>query len=196
MGQEVITTYLEMNDPEKFSPKEGYREKMMLKQIANDRFVNFMLFAGVGLPWRWFSRAHWSPSDWEEYFLSHRVETFLAFSGNVLAGYFELEIQDGGDVEIKFIGLLPDHLEKGFGGYLISHAADRAWSAGAKRVWLHTCSNDHPNALNGYLKRGFRIYDQVNRMEETPAVEELLDAVRGYFSGYLGRGGWRVKSEE
>jgi len=49
-------------------------------------------------------------------------------------------------------------LDKGLGGGLLSAAVEKAWEMETKRVWVHTCSLDHPYALNNYQARGFQIY--------------------------------------
>ena len=61
------------------------------------------------------------------------------------AGYFELEEQPPSTVELVFLGLLPDFIGQGLGGWLLTQALERAWSvSGTERVWLHTCSLDGP----------------------------------------------------
>jgi len=72
------------------------------------------------------------------------------------AGYFELRQHENGSVEIAYFGLLPDFIGRGWGKYLLNRAVESAWLLGANRVWLHTCTLDHPAALPNYLKRGFR----------------------------------------
>ena len=71
------------------------------------------------------------------------------------AGYFEIEKRPEGDVEIKNFGLLPAFIGQGLGGRLLT--VERAWAWGATRVWLHTCTHDHPHALHNYVARGFRV---------------------------------------
>jgi GNAT superfamily N-acetyltransferase len=73
------------------------------------------------------------------------------------AGYFEIEKRPEGEVEIKNIGLLPAFIGQGLGGHLLTVAVERAWAWGATRVWLHTCTHDHPHALRNYVARGFRV---------------------------------------
>ena len=80
------------------------------------------------------------------------------------AGYFELRRDDEADVEIAYFGLLHQFLGRGLGAHLLTEAVERAWAIGATRVWLHTCSLDHPAALPNYVKRGFTAY----RTEEYP----------------------------
>ena len=73
------------------------------------------------------------------------------------AGYFELNTQDK-DVELAYFGLLPPFVGKGLGGGLLSTAIENAWGTETNRVWVHTSSLDHPNALKNYQARGFQIY--------------------------------------
>jgi GNAT superfamily N-acetyltransferase len=72
------------------------------------------------------------------------------------AGYFELREHDDRSVEIAYFGLLPDFIGRGWGKYLLTRAAEAAWQLKPSRIWLHTCTLDHPAALPNYLKRGFR----------------------------------------
>jgi GNAT superfamily N-acetyltransferase len=72
------------------------------------------------------------------------------------AGYFELERHRDGSVEISYFGLLPEYRGRGLGKYMLTEAVQAAWALGATRVWLHTCTLDHPGALGNYLGRGFR----------------------------------------
>ena len=63
------------------------------------------------------------------------------------------------DVEIAYFGLAPRFIGKGFGGYLLSHAIKSAWAwEGTRRVWVHTCTLDHPTALQNYKARGLEVY--------------------------------------
>lgn len=185
MEQKVITIFLEITSREKFIPKQGFAEKMDIRQVNNDPFINHMFFLAVGLPWAWYSRLLWTPRDWDEHFLHKEVFTCLAFSGKSLVGYFELEKTDEKAMEIKFIGLLPQYTGKGLGGFLVSHAVNCAFESGAQRVWLHTCSNDHPKALVSYKKRGFEVYKEIIKEEKVPEDNESIRSVQQFFSAYL-----------
>lgn len=185
MKQKVITTFLEITSLEQFIPKQGFAEKMEIRLVNNDPFINHMFFLAVGLPWEWYSRVSWKPRDWKEHFLKKEVYTYLAFSGKSLAGYFELVKSDNSAMEIKYIGLLPQYTGKGLGGYLISHAVENAFRSGAERVWLHTCNNDHPQAIRSYKKRGFAIFNETEEDEDLPDREFFLDEIRAYFESYL-----------
>jgi GNAT superfamily N-acetyltransferase len=73
------------------------------------------------------------------------------------AGYFELAPHDDGSTEIAYFGLLPEFIGRGWGKWLLSEAVRAAWTTMPPRVWLHTCTLDHPAALPNYLKRGFQV---------------------------------------
>jgi GNAT superfamily N-acetyltransferase len=99
----------------------------------------------------------------------------------VPAGYFELEAQppsppsplpqgEGGiDVEIAYFGLLPQFVGCGLGSHLLTCAIECGWKMGARRVWVHTCTLDHPQALANYQARGMRLYKEETKVEELTA---------------------------
>lgn len=89
-------------------------------------------------------------------------------AAGVPAGYCEMEAQPGGDMEIVYFGLLSRFIGQGLGGHLLTAAVERAWELGSRRVWLHTCTLDHPTALAHYQARGFRIYRQETKSKELP----------------------------
>ena len=76
-----------------------------------------------------------------------------------MAGWYELRrVPEDGSVEIAYFGLMPGAIGRGLGKALLGCAVRDAWAMGATRVWLHTCTLDHPHALPNYLARGFRVY--------------------------------------
>jgi ribosomal protein S18 acetylase RimI-like enzyme len=184
MKEKVKTTYLELRREDRFVPSEGYLEETEVKEIGNDFYLSFVLFAGVGIPWRWYSRFKWSVSQWEDYFSGRQVKTFIVFGGNKLIGYYELEMTST-DVEIKFLGLFPCHIGSGFGGMLLSRAVDSAREQNASTIWLHTCSNDSKSALSNYIARGFRICREEENFEEVPEKEEILKGIASFYAQYI-----------
>jgi GNAT superfamily N-acetyltransferase len=62
-------------------------------------------------------------------------------------------------VEIVYFGLLPSMIGKGLGSAMLTLVVQEAWRIeDTQRIWLHTCSEDHPHALANYEKRGFRLF--------------------------------------
>jgi GNAT superfamily N-acetyltransferase len=98
----------------------------------------------------------------------------VAYVKGTPAGYFELEAQTRGDVELAYFGVLPQFIGRGIGGLLLSEAVKRAWEIGATRVWVHTYTLDAPTALANYQARGFRIYKEETNEVDVPEVSSSL----------------------
>lgn len=184
MIQRVTTYYHEMNSIQEFKPKAGYLDKLSIRKISGNVFQQWMLFFGVGLPWKWYSRLNWSFEEWKTFFENPNVSTFIAFSQEKMVGYFELVNREG-NVEINFLGLFPDCIGEGFGGELLSHAVETAWKTGALKVLLHTCTSDHPSALNNYLARGFSIINQSVDTEDIPEKEDFDKKMKLFIENYI-----------
>ena len=127
--------------------------------------LNRFLYEYVGGDWRWTDRLVWPAQQWQEYAAHDNLRTFVAGRQGSLAGPYELQQQAGGSVEIRIFGLTPEFVGRGYGGPLLDSAVANAFAWDARRVWVHTCSYDHPNALNNYLKSGFKVF----KIEEKPA---------------------------
>jgi GNAT superfamily N-acetyltransferase len=130
--------------------------------------LNRFLYTAVGAPWWWYTRLPWDYSRWLTYVDRPELETWVAYVSGTPAGYFELERQEGSNVEIAYFGLMPQFIAKGLGGALLSAAVSRAWEMGAARVWVHTCTLDHPQALRNYQARGFKVFRTEDNVEELP----------------------------
>jgi GNAT superfamily N-acetyltransferase len=130
--------------------------------------LNRFFYTAIGGDWYWLERLAWSYQVWLDYVQRPEFQTWVVSMAGVPAGYFELEKQAGGDVEIVYFGLLPQFTEAGLGGWALSEAARCAWKMGANRVWVHTCDLDHPRALANYLARGFTVFKTEVKEEELP----------------------------
>jgi len=155
---EVTTYYLEMSSPFQLQADDNPRGLVVteckLKQFEYNRF----LYALVGSQWAWTDKLSWTDLQWKAYAESDSLRTWVAYFEGTPAGYFELQMQDAEAVEICYFGLSVRFIGKGFGGYLLSEAIRHGWEWGASRVWVHTCTLDHPSALRNYKARGMRLY--------------------------------------
>ncbi len=153
---EVTRTYLEMRSPAELRggrvpvPPDTRLEPVAWVPASLWRY----LYREVGGPYYWLDRRDWTDEQIREY-LSQPITLWLLTSGNAPAGYFELKQNDDDSIEIAYFGLLPDFVGKGLGKYLLVRAIEEAWALAPGRVWLHTCTLDHPAALPNYLERGF-----------------------------------------
>lgn len=157
--QEVTTYYLEMKSAsslkEKKTPTGLQIYECEIKQFQFNRF----LYQLVGEDWQWIDRLSWSDERWKTYAENSNLRTWVAYHKGAPAGYYELQQQNGGDLEIAYFGLAPRFIGQGFGGYLLSQAIKSAWKwKGTQRVWVHTCTLDHPGALQNYKARGMEVY--------------------------------------
>lgn len=165
----VTTTHLEMADRGQLRPARSATVPFDLVRVEIPcPQLNRFLYTAVGARWTWYSRLPWSRARWLAYLDRPEVETWVAYVSGTPAGYFELERQDEGSMEIAFFGLLPSFIGKGLGGHLLPAAATRARVMGAKRVWLHTSDLDHPRALANYQARGFMVFKVEQNVEQIP----------------------------
>jgi ribosomal protein S18 acetylase RimI-like enzyme len=86
---------------------------------------------------------------------------------------------------MKFIGLMPQYIGRGYGGALLSHAVEEGWKYDTTRLWLHTCDLDSEAALNNYISRGFNVYREESAWEEIPEKEEFIALVSGFYNQYI-----------
>ena len=120
--------------------------------------------------WGWTDRLSWSHSRWLAHLERPEVEVWIAHLDGVIAGYAELERQPEESVEIAYFGLLSQFMGKGIGGFLLSDTVQRAFRAGAQRVWLHTCSLDSPRAIKNYRARGFKLFKEETGLKNIPST--------------------------
>ena len=153
----VTRTYLEMSSPEELRAASLDPPLPRIDRL-DDCSVSFFrfLYQAVGEQYRWTDRLRWSDERIQQHLATPGVSLWLLSWEDQPAGYFELQEHEDGSVEIAYFGLLPDFIGRGWGKYLLTRAVESAWQLEPSRVWLHTCTLDHPAALPNYLKRGFR----------------------------------------
>ncbi|MFE7133506.1 GNAT family N-acetyltransferase [Streptomyces sp. NPDC057638] len=167
MSNTVTTWYLEQTSPDAAPPvpaPDGVRTERA--EVPSPEFSRF-LYTAVGGDVLWTDRLAMTYAEWEETLARPGTETWVAYERGTPAGYAELAADGDGSVEIVYFGLIPAFRGRRIGGHLLSYAVARAWELGerhegvaaTKRVWLHTCSDDGPHAMDNYLRRGFSLYD-------------------------------------
>jgi GNAT superfamily N-acetyltransferase len=153
----VTRTYLEMSSPSELRPAsvEGPLPQIDRLDHCSVELFRF-LYRAVGETYRWTDRLRWTDERIREHLSLPGVSLWLMSWEEEPAGYFELRQHEDRSAEIAYFGLLPDFIGRGWGKYLLTRAVQSAWGLGTSRVWLHTCTLDHPAALPNYLRRGFR----------------------------------------
>jgi GNAT superfamily N-acetyltransferase len=157
----VRTTYLEMMSPSDLKPSNADVGDFSVCRVSVPcPELNRFMYEVVGRDWKWTYRLSWPFDQWKTYVLRDTFSTWLGIQEGRTVGYFELEEQEEGHIEIKIFGLVPQCVGKGLGGQMLTQAIRTAWDLDASRVWVHTCTHDAPSALPNYLARGLRIYKE------------------------------------
>jgi GNAT superfamily N-acetyltransferase len=135
------------------------------------------LFRRVGSPWLWFSRLVMDDATLTRIIHDPAVSVFAALDRRgIEVGMLELDFRANGACELAYVGLIPELTGHGHGRWLMAQALMRAWSKGIERVWVHTCTLDHPSALGFYRASGFMPVSRTIETFADPRVIGLLPA--------------------
>ena len=160
MTEEVKRSYLEINSLEDLQGSEQPSEDYTVDLIQPTDFqLNKFFYKNIGKKHKWIDRLIWTEEQWIKYVSNKNVKTFVLKNKKDLVGFFELIIHtEKKEVEIAYFGILEEYQNKKLGSFLLSDAIKKSFQENVARVWLHTCSLDHKNALNNYLSRGMKIF--------------------------------------
>ena len=155
----VTVSYLVMYAPEELRAKYPDDPRLQIQPVSPPRWqFNQSMYRRIGADWYWQEKRDWPDDRWREYAEAPGLHTLAASHAGEPAGYFELRHDPPGGIEIVYFGLLAAFIGKGLGGAMLGRALQHAWALGPERVWVHTCTLDHPAALANYEARGMRIY--------------------------------------
>ena len=160
MTEEVKRNYLEITSLKDLKESKKSFDGFSIVVLDPINFqLNKFFYKNVGKKHKWVDRLIWSEQKWIDYLSSSRVKTYVLKNKEDLIGFFELNFHlEDKEVEIAYFGILEEYQNKKLGSYLLSKAIKESFSQNIKRVWLHTCSLDHENALKNYLARGMKIF--------------------------------------
>ncbi|WP_326525900.1 GNAT family N-acetyltransferase [Sphingomonas sp.] len=135
------------------------------------------LFARVGAPWLWFSRLVMDDARLLSIIHDPDVSILAVLDpAGIEVGMLELDFREPGQCELSYFGLVPELVGQGQGRWLMGHALARAWRKGVERVWVHTCTLDHPRALGFYRAAGFVAVTRKVETFDDPRVTGVLPA--------------------
>ena len=160
MTQEVQRNYLEINSIEDLNKVTDPQEEYSLNLLDPQNFqLNKFFYKNIGKKHKWIDRLVWTENQWIDYVSSEKVKTYVLKYKEDLAGFFELIFHsEKNEIEIAYFGILEEFQNKKLGSYLLSQAIQKSFKRDINRVWVHTCSLDHKNALNNYIARGMKIF--------------------------------------
>ena len=161
MMEKIIRNFLEIKFLNELKHKKKPNNEYIVKKVSSEDFqLNKFFYNQIGKNHQWNDRLAWDDKKWINYVSNPNVFTFVLKDNQNIAGFFELIYHKNKfEIEIAYFGLLKGFVEKKLGGYMLTEAIKISFSYKVKRVWVHTCSLDHKNALNNYLARGMKIYN-------------------------------------
>ena len=160
MTEKIFRNFLEIKNQEDFKEVVKPSERYSIK-IADpkDFQLNKFFYKNIGKDYEWVDRLVWADLDWIDYVSNKKLFTYILKDKNEIAGYFELLLnQNSKEAEIAYLGILEEYFGRKLGSYLLSEAIKQSFKMKCLRVWAHTCSLDHKNALKNYLSRGMKIF--------------------------------------
>ena len=160
MRKTIERNYLEINSLADLNSLSSSPVGYSVELISPTNFqINKFFYKNVGNKHHWVDRLVWTEKQWIEYTSNEKVKTYVLKKNQDLAGYFELILhKEENEIEIAYLGLLEEYQNKKLGSYILSSAIQHSFLDKPKRVWVHTCSLDHKNALNNYISRGMKIF--------------------------------------
>ncbi len=156
MTEKIYRSYLEIRSlgelKEIKKPSENYFVELL---DPKDFQLNKFFYKNIGKNHQWVDRLIWTDLNWINYISNDRLFTYILKDKREIVGYFEMLYHKKiKEAEIVFFGILEEFYGKKLGGYLLSEAIKKSFNLSCERVWVHTCSLDHKNALKNYLARG------------------------------------------
>jgi GNAT superfamily N-acetyltransferase len=155
----TVVTCLEMREKPALGPMRPLEQPMMLEKVEKADLADYRaLFQAVGQDWLWLSRLVMPDEDLRYILHDPDVEVYYFISQNKRIGLLELDFREKGQCELAFFGLVPEAIGGGAGRFLMDQALRRAWARPIERLWVHTCTFDHPAAVGFYRRSGFKPY--------------------------------------
>jgi GNAT superfamily N-acetyltransferase len=170
----AVVTYLEMTSP---PPRSSAPDPAGLELVSFDRhdLAGYRdLFRRIGQDWLWFSRLLLEDKALAAILHDPAVELLTLRRDGRTIGLLELDYREPGEVELAFLGLIPEAVGHGAGRWAINQAIGRAFARQPRRFWVHTCTLDHPGALRFYQAAGFRAYKRAVEVADDPRLAGVL----------------------
>ena len=160
MNKKVDRNYLEMQSLDDLIESKNPSDEFLIKLINPANFqLNKFFYKNIGKKHRWVDRLVWTDKQWIDYTVDKKVKTYILKKQEDLVGYYELISHlDQKETEIAYFGILEEYQNQKLGSFLLTSAIKNSFLSNPNRVWVHTCSLDHRNALNNYISRGMKIF--------------------------------------
>jgi GNAT superfamily N-acetyltransferase len=166
----AVVTHLEMTAPP--ARRDDPPGNWSLRKVDAPALAWYRdLFRRVGENWLWFSRARMTDAELAAIIHAAGIEVYaLALDGRD-EGLLELDFREPGQCELTYFGVTADLIGTGAARFLMNRALERAWSRDVRRVWVHTCTFDHPSAVAFYQRSGFRAFRRQIEIADDPRLD-------------------------
>jgi GNAT superfamily N-acetyltransferase len=166
----AVVTHLEMTERPALRPDpEGAWTLRRVPSPDLDWFRD--LYRSIGEEWLWFSRLQMADAELAAIIRSPMVDVYALVHEGRDQGLLELDFREAGQCELAFFGVTTKLIGGGAGRWLMNRALELAWSRPVTRVWVHTCSFDHPSALAFYQRSGFRPFRRQIEIADDPRLD-------------------------
>ena len=173
----TVVTCLEATRPPPRRPARPLDRALVVEHWQRpDPAAYRALFRLVGEDWLWFSRLVLADEALAAILGDADVEVHVLKDRRRAIGLVELDFRQEGQCEIAFLGVVGEEIGRGLGRHLMGHALTRAWARPIRRVWLHSCTFDHPGAVAFYRRSGFSPYAVMVEVADDPRVTGHLPA--------------------
>lgn len=171
----TVVTHLEMLEKPVLKPVE--RPDLTLHHVETiDCAAYRELFKRVGEPWLWFARLVMNDEQLEAALSKPTNDFYWAMKDSEPVGLLEFDVSKTEDVLLTYFGLVPEAIGNGAGRWLMNEAIALAFARpGMNRLWLHTCTGDSPQALQFYLRSGFKPFKRSIEVADDPRLKGVLD---------------------
>jgi len=160
VNKKVDRNYLEIYSLDDLIESKIPSDEFIIELIDPANFqLNKFFYKNIGKKHHWVDRLVWTDKQWIKYTENEKVKTFVLKKQDDLVGYYELILHlHKNETEIAYFGILEEYQNKKLGSFLLCSAIKNSFMSKPNRVWVHTCSLDHKNALNNYISRGMKIF--------------------------------------
>ena len=160
MNKKIERNYLEIKSLTDLNISSSFPKGYEVQIIKPANFqLNKFFYKNIGKKHKWVDRLTWTEEKWINYVSNKNVRSYVFKLKEDLVGFFEIIIHpEKNETEIAYFGILEEYQNKKLGSYLLSEAIKKSFENKVNRVWVHTCSLDHKNALSNYISRGMKIF--------------------------------------
>tara|TARA_B100001059_G_C17698863_1_gene508949 strand:+ start:32 stop:535 length:504 start_codon:yes stop_codon:yes gene_type:complete len=160
VNKKIDRNYLEIQSLGDLVESKSPSDEFIIELINPPNFqLNKFFYKNIGKKHHWVDRLVWNDKQWTDYTDDKKVKTFVLKKKEDLVGYYELISHlDQNETEIAYFGILEEYQNQKLGSFLLTSAIKNSFLSNPNRVWVHTCSLDHENALDNYLSRGMKLF--------------------------------------